>query len=234
MKRNPIDHLLELARKRRSIRSFKVKDVPDEYIEQILEVGRWSPSGANNQPWEFIVIKDKGTRQRIIEFYEEQLATKRRIEQTRAKEMRFPLPSRAGFKDAPVFIVVLGDPRVEEAIPLTNLKEKGLRNYHSSLASVVLLIHLAASALGLGSQYVTDSNAPFLEAMMKDLLGIPEPYDIYELIPLGYPENEPLPPFRRNLKEITHREKFDRRKFRSDEKIHKFIIEKLRVSRRGR
>jgi 5,6-dimethylbenzimidazole synthase len=229
MEKDAIKNLLELAQRRRSVRAFKPRDVPDEYIEKILEVARWAPSGANNQPWEFIVIRDKDTRQKIIERYEEQLATKRRIEQTREKEMRFPLPSTAGFKDAPVFIAVLGDPRLEKGIPLRNQKEKGPQNYYSSLASVVLLIHLAASALGLGSQYVSDANAPFLEAMIKDLLGIPEPYDIYELIPVGYPQSTPSPPFRRQLNEMTHHEKFDKRKFRGDEEIRTFIIEKLRV-----
>lgn len=53
------DELLDLIRNRRSIRMWKPDPVPDEYIETILEAGRWAMSGANGQPWEFIVIKDK-------------------------------------------------------------------------------------------------------------------------------------------------------------------------------
>ena len=64
-----IDEFLDLARKRRSIRKFKPAPVPDEYIEKIIEAGRWAMSGANGQPWEFIVVKDKETIKKIVEVY---------------------------------------------------------------------------------------------------------------------------------------------------------------------
>jgi len=51
------DGFLELVKKRRSIRLFKPDAVPDEYIDKIIEAARWAPSGANVQPWEFLVIK---------------------------------------------------------------------------------------------------------------------------------------------------------------------------------
>jgi nitroreductase len=44
-----IDTLIEIAKKRRSIRKFKQDPVPDEYIEQIIEAARWASSGANTQ-----------------------------------------------------------------------------------------------------------------------------------------------------------------------------------------
>ena len=49
---------LEAIRTRRSIRKFKTDDVPDELIDQILTAGIWAPSGMNNQPWRFAVIRD--------------------------------------------------------------------------------------------------------------------------------------------------------------------------------
>ncbi|MBI4334686.1 MAG: nitroreductase family protein [Chloroflexi bacterium] len=45
-----IDAFLDLVRRRRSIRRFKPDPVPEEYIEKILEAGRWAMSGANGQP----------------------------------------------------------------------------------------------------------------------------------------------------------------------------------------
>lgn len=48
-------NILELIRTRRSIRKFKSKDVDKGVIDQILEAGRWAPSGLNNQPWKFMV-----------------------------------------------------------------------------------------------------------------------------------------------------------------------------------
>jgi len=47
---------------RRSRRRFKDKEISLESVDTILEAARWAPSGLNNQPWRFIVIKEKDTR----------------------------------------------------------------------------------------------------------------------------------------------------------------------------
>ena len=47
------DTLLELVRNRVSVRKLKPDPIPDEYVQKILEIGRWAMSGANGQPWEF-------------------------------------------------------------------------------------------------------------------------------------------------------------------------------------
>ncbi|MBN2419807.1 MAG: nitroreductase family protein [Deltaproteobacteria bacterium] len=47
------DNLLEVARKRRNNRKFKSDPIPAGYIEKIIEVARWAPSGFHTQPWEF-------------------------------------------------------------------------------------------------------------------------------------------------------------------------------------
>ncbi len=56
MQYNPV---LEAIIKRRSIRKFTKTDVDDESIDIILEAGRWAPSGLNNQPWRFKVLRDR-------------------------------------------------------------------------------------------------------------------------------------------------------------------------------
>ena len=61
------DSLLELVKKRRSIRRFKPDPIPDENIEKIIEVARWAPSGFNMQPWEFVVVKKAELRSKITE-----------------------------------------------------------------------------------------------------------------------------------------------------------------------
>jgi nitroreductase len=43
---------------RRSIRQFTKEPVSDGRVDQILESGLWAPSGKNNQPWKFAVIRD--------------------------------------------------------------------------------------------------------------------------------------------------------------------------------
>ncbi len=50
--------MLDAIQSRRSIRRFSDKPVDDKAVEQILEAGAWAPSGLNNQPWRFAVIRD--------------------------------------------------------------------------------------------------------------------------------------------------------------------------------
>jgi nitroreductase len=58
-------NLFEIIRTRRSIRKFTEKPVPDEVIEKIIEAGTWAPSGLNNQPWRFAVIKESELKREI-------------------------------------------------------------------------------------------------------------------------------------------------------------------------
>lgn len=55
----------ELIRTRRSIRKFTDDPVSDETIGKIIEAGIWAPSGLNNQPWRFAVIKDDELKKEI-------------------------------------------------------------------------------------------------------------------------------------------------------------------------
>lgn len=50
--------LLEIIKSRRSVRKFTPQPVLDAEINKILDAGRWAPSGLNNQPWRFKVVKD--------------------------------------------------------------------------------------------------------------------------------------------------------------------------------
>jgi nitroreductase len=58
----------ECIRKRRDIRSYIKKDVPDDVIKKIIEAGRLAPSAMNNQPWHFIVIKNKDMLKELGQF----------------------------------------------------------------------------------------------------------------------------------------------------------------------
>ncbi len=50
--------ILDIIKNRRSVREFLDKEVDDFLIEKILDAGRWAPSGLNNQPWRFAVVRD--------------------------------------------------------------------------------------------------------------------------------------------------------------------------------
>jgi nitroreductase len=54
-------------RRTRQIRDFRPDPVPQELLDEVLEVARWSGSATNSQPWTFIVVRDSGTRARLAE-----------------------------------------------------------------------------------------------------------------------------------------------------------------------
>jgi len=54
--------LFEAIHSQRAIRHFKPDSVPEELIRQVLEAAIRAPSGANRQPWAFIVITDPGLK----------------------------------------------------------------------------------------------------------------------------------------------------------------------------
>jgi nitroreductase len=56
---NPIFHAIK---DRRSIRKFTDENISNESLTTILEAGRWAPSGLNNQPWRFMVIRKNDNR----------------------------------------------------------------------------------------------------------------------------------------------------------------------------
>jgi nitroreductase len=60
--------ITEALRTRRSVREFTSEDVSDCEIGQILEAGRWAPSGLNNQAWRFIIVRDEETKKSLSGF----------------------------------------------------------------------------------------------------------------------------------------------------------------------
>src|ERR687886_341693 len=83
--------LLDLVKRRASIRKLKPDPIPDEYIQAVLEAGHWAQSGANSQPWEYIVVKDPQIKQDLFRAYiEENDDFIYWMEQQRVAELRHP------------------------------------------------------------------------------------------------------------------------------------------------
>ena len=228
-----IDALLDVVRRRRSIRSGFLEDVsvPDSHIEAVLEAARWAPSAGNSQPWEFIIIRDRKTRHKIADLFKAQLKDKAEMERVgRGKALHFS--SGVDFKHAPVHIIVLGDPRTIECFPVRTKLDKWESHFYGSMANSILQMMLAAEVLGLSAIYVSDVASPYFSVMLKAFLGIPEPLVVYHLIPLGFAKkSRTISHPRRPLETMVHRERYERAKFRSDADIRMFVEE---MSIRGR
>jgi nitroreductase len=60
-------NVFEAIQKRRSVRTYSVKQVSKKTLERILEAARLAPSAGNVQPWHFIVVKDPAKREALAE-----------------------------------------------------------------------------------------------------------------------------------------------------------------------
>ena len=222
------DGFLDLVKRRRSTYAFKPDPVPDEYVDKIIEAARWAPSGANSQPWEFVVVKRIDLRERIVEIFKAQGEISYALEQTRRPDHRFPRyrnqpQGMPGFAHAPVLIITCGDPRTTEAYPLKAKLDRGESNLYSSLASAFLYMHLAATALGLGSQWVSASAQDLMQARLKELVEVPYELEIYDMMALGYPTSEPKSRKVRTREEIVHHDTFDKSRIRTDQQVRDLI-----------
>lgn len=230
------DSFLELAKTRRSIRKFKSDGVADSDIDRILEAARWAPSGFNMQPWEFVVVKDQQLKDKIVDIILQGYSKMFEMESAREawqgkgtmprqKDPASP-PPKPGFAGAPVFILLLGDIRTRAGLPMIHRYNDMSWNktFTSGLANTFLYMHLAATTLGLASQWVSEVYQPVSQCMIKQLLGIPEPLMIYEMMALGYPDMKPLPKMLKSMEEITHNDYCGEEDFKSDEAVKQFIF----------
>lgn len=229
------DFFLDLVRRRRSTRKFKSDPLPEGAIEKILEAGRWAMSGANGQPWEFIVVTDPSVKQELFKLYREQIDDYNFwLEQMRVPELRHPafqltgspeeqrqkLLARPGFAHAPALIVVLGDGRRQWTTVMGG-HTMGRHQSHltDGLANACMLMHLAAATLGLDTQWVTIH----IEDGFKRLLGVPDVMTLYQIIPVGYADGPRRKTTRRKLKEMVHYDQYDQKKQMTNREIVEYV-----------
>ena len=154
------DTLLELVRNRVSVRRLKPDPIPDEYVNKILEIGRWAMSGANGQPWEFVVVKDAKIKKELYRVYiEENTDFIYWMEQQRDFKLRHPAYQMTneesvqkqrvsqGWSQAPVLIVILGDGRRQWAtVQGAHTFGRDQSHLTDGLANTSMMMHLAAAA----------------------------------------------------------------------------------------
>ena len=227
-----LEEFVALARARRSIRGYDPsRDVPDAVIEQLIEAARWAPSGGNGQPWHFVVIRDAADRAYNAELFLKQQEHKAEMERAARGQVRL---TGAGFKNAPVHILVVGDPRVNESYPIRTKLEKSARHFYSGLANATLSLMFAARCLGLATQYVSDACSPYMGTLLKVRYGIPDPLEIYELVPVGYPSSEVAPTPRRPLESMIHPGRFDAARLLSDAEMKAWLWKDSRLGAYGK
>ena len=229
-KRERYDALMEVVRDRITTRAFDPSFVvPREHFELILEAARHAPSGANAQPWHFIVITDPALKQTIADYF---VAEQR----FRAKlKMKFPTPDYRGLATAPGFIVVVGDFRWVKAFPVLKedtsdlnrmYKENAERILLQSVAAATMSAHLAAAALGYNVWWVTAIGQEKAQTAIKPLLGIPDALSVLDIMCFGPPAKMPYKRWKKQLDEIVNWNRFDPAHFMTDAQIEDWVENK--------
>ncbi|MGH2587214.1 MAG: nitroreductase family protein [Dehalococcoidia bacterium] len=185
--------LFEAIYSTRALRRLKPDPVPDEVLFQAFDATVRAPSGGNAQDWRFVLIREPAVKaaiggwfQEAWQRYQPEYAADPSKLDALPRHRRLPLRSAAYLAEhvaeAPVIVAPCG-----------------LRGKHStpggSIFPAVQNLLLAARALGLAGA-ITNFAKPH-HAELTALLGIPEEYEIYCLIPLGYPLDRPGPVRRR-------------------------------------
>jgi 5,6-dimethylbenzimidazole synthase len=224
--RSQYDALMEVIRSRMTVRAFDPSCVvPHEHYEMILEAARHSPSGANAQPWHFIVITDADLKTKIMEYFREEQVARAKL------KMKFPTPDYRGLATAPGMIVVASDFRWVRAFPVLNdgseldrmYRENAERILLQSVAAATMSAHLAAAALGYNVWWVTAIGQQRAQAAMKPLLGIPDELSVLDIMCFGPAAKQPYKRWKKSLAEITNWNRFDPAHYMTEAQIDDWV-----------
>ena len=218
--------LMDVVRNRMTTREFDPNYVvPTEHYEQILEAARHGPSGANAQPWHFIIIRNPATKKAIADYFVEE-------QRLRAKlKMKFPTPSYRGLETAPGLIVVASDFRWTRAFPVlmdgsdldNKYQENAERILLQSVAASTMSAHLAAAALGYSVWWVTAIGQEGAQAALKPLLGVPDELAIIDIFCFGPAAKPPYKRWKKDLGQIVSWDRFDMANYMTVEQIEGWI-----------
>jgi nitroreductase len=217
--------LMDVIRNRMTNRAFAPFDVPREHFEMILEAARHAPSGANAQPWHYIVITEPAVKAKIGECFLEEQQVRARL------RMGFPTPNYNGVKTAPGLIVIVVDFRFIRAFPVLNdgseldrlYKQNAERILLQSVAASTMSAHLAAAALGYAVWWITAIGQEDIQKKIKPLLGVPEELSIIDVMCFGPPLKPSYKRWKKALSQIMSWERFNPENFMTDAQIDVWI-----------
>ncbi|MFO8100894.1 MAG: nitroreductase family protein [Dehalococcoidia bacterium] len=179
--------LMQAIRERRSIRKFKSGPVSEDMVNALLEAGLWAPSWANTQCWRFVVVTDDEVKAAL------------------AGTMSKGNPAGEAVRNAPVIIVICAELKQAGYYKGEPATDKGdWCMFDAGLAAQNIM--LTAHALGLATVPV----GLFDASKAAEILQVPSNVAVVLLLPAGYPAEEPKAPPRKELGDITFRERYGR------------------------
>jgi nitroreductase len=213
--------LYEVMRTTSAVRQFTNNPLPDEILYTILDNARFAPSGGNRQGTRIVIIRDRITRQALVDLTIP--GAKKYVAQRQAGENPWNTisPSRvsddqiaatevpesftAPLLEAAVVLVVCVDLRRVAALD-KELDRVGIVG-GASVYPLVWNILLAARNEGFGGTITTMAVAE--ESRIRELLGVPDTYAVACVLPLGKPAHQPRKLSRLDVAELTRLEHWD-------------------------
>lgn len=176
----------ELLLKRRSIRKFSNKSVPNETIIKIIKESTYAPSSRNDQPWKFIIINDILLMKRISDEAKRNIL--KRIElnpddYAKRYEKMLMNENYNIFYNAPSVVFIIG--------------ERNLRNMKINCSLAASYFMMSAASRGLGTCWVNFGTLIKSPEILNQL-EIPNDCEIVAPIIIGYPVEIPNIPKRKD------------------------------------
>ncbi|MFC2122533.1 nitroreductase family protein [Bacteroidota bacterium] len=209
-----LDDLADIIKSRRSIRLWQDREVSESLLLQAIGLATWAPNGGNKQNWHFYVILNRDIIKAIADAVQtraDQIADwpeAQKFEDAARKLQRSGL-----FRNAPAAIAVAAAQYQSEVDLILAAREKvdsqagQIRQWRNicdtriqSVASAIAYLLLVLHQLGLGAVWMTGPMQAKEE--IEKILNIPPEMDIIAFIPVGYPDESPVPKKRRPLKEV--------------------------------
>jgi nitroreductase len=177
--------LTEAIKGRRSIRKYKPDPVPEEVLQKVMEAVRWSPSWANTQCWEVIIVRDSNIKFEL------------------ANTLTATNPARSSMTEAPLVVVLCGKKGVSGFKKGEAATVKGdWLMFDTGIAMQSLC--LAAYGQGLGTVVV----GLFDHKKAEEILGCPQNIEVVAMTPLGYPATGGGAPKRKEFSEFIFYERY--------------------------
>ena len=175
---------------RRTIRDFSSKDIPEEILENAIQAAGRAPSGANQQPWHFVIVGNKKIKKSIrnaAEKEEQTFYTKRAPKEwLNALKHIGTDANKPHLEKAPYLIIVFAE---RYSI---NKKSEIIKNYYVS-ESVGIATGFLITALHFAG-LVTLTHTPSPMKFLNKILNRPSNESAYLIIAVGYPEDDATVP----------------------------------------
>jgi nitroreductase len=196
--------LFEIISTTRAMRRLKPDPVPDDLIRRILEAGVSAASGGNRQHWRFMVIKDRGIKEKVQHYYQ------RALDEVVGPRYRTSTPppgvTRAQYDRQHAAVTYLTEHFHEAPVWIVACLEEGegtpSRSSGASIYPAVQNMLLAARALGLGATLTTRHLQ--YEKEVEAILGLPPGVHSYAILPIGYPMGRFGPVRRAPLSDVVY------------------------------